>query len=193
MIQKTHIFFQIILAVLFFSCNNSEEKNSILVDDTGEKVVKNISADEDLLAKNWLPGYWRNENDNPRLQTHEIWWVNDEGILEGKEFYVKLYYDTTKSTQHFIMPNDKGEYEHVILTKNDEKTVFKLTAQANDSLKFENPAHKWPQTIVYKKITADSMVITLDGFVFESQRTLDFKMSRYNPNEPSKYQRPEKN
>jgi len=37
------------------------------------------------------------------------------------------------------------------------------------------------------------MVITLDGFVFESQRTLDFKMSRYDPKKPSKYRRPEKN
>ncbi|MFP5470135.1 MAG: hypothetical protein ACLGGV_00930 [Bacteroidia bacterium] len=141
----------------------------------------------------WLIGFWSNESDNPRLQSHEIWWINEEGNLEGKEFYVKLYYDTTKSTQHFIMPNDKGEYEHIVITQEDEKAIFKLTAQAQDSMKFENPAHKWPQTIVYKKITTDSMVITLDGFVFENQRTLDFKMSRYNPNESSKYKRPEKN
>lgn len=170
----------IIFLVLLFSCSNNEDGNFEIVNNDSENVTKQIGSQ--LLAKDWLVGKWSDSKKNPRRQSHEIWWLNEEGNLEGKEFFVKLYYDTTKTSKHEIKLNDKNELTHFVNADGftgNTTIPFKLTAQNKDSVKFENPAHKWPQTIVYKRITNDSMTITLDGYIHEANKTVMFEMTRY--------------
>jgi hypothetical protein len=175
---STHKPFSFIVLILLFACNNNA--NTEVNDEDASDTTKQeayISSNE-LIAKQWLVGAWKDMSNNPKGQSHEIWHIDNEGLLQGKEFFVKPNLDTSKIAYNRIEPY-LGGFQFLNITKETKQTSFRLKTQTENSMHFENPSHSWPQSITYNKITSDSLTITLDGYVFESQRTLVFKMKRY--------------
>ncbi len=171
--------YYILFILVVFSCKNEEEKKSTVEENTKEISSKEAYATiTSLPATEWLVGNWKDLSGNPKGQSHEIWWINADGHLEGKEFFVKPSLDTSKIAFNKIVPH-LGGFQFVNITKETSKTEFRLKTFGADSLLFENSTHSYPQKITYKKITSDSLTITLDGYIFESQRTLVFKMKRF--------------
>lgn len=122
--------FLIFISIIFFSCSNSVKMGSI----------KSIS---------WLEGNWVNEKSNSGVLTKEQWKLVGQEMT-GTGLVIKNKDTTFVENLSLMMINDTLSYVADV-PENEEKTIFKLTSDKNDSWKFENPGHDFPKTIVYVK------------------------------------------
>ncbi len=108
-----------------------------------------LSNYRDLLPK--LMGDWTDPVSEPGAVIHERWHQNEEGLPQGLGF-VMVEKDTV-FIEHLTLGTDSAGmacYQVRVPGQNNEGTVsFTLTACAGDSMVFENPAHDFPQRIVY--------------------------------------------
>ena len=137
----------IILLFPFVSCKNSNDKNK-----TFEQIEK----------VNWLLGSWENKSEEGTLS--EIWEKKNDSTLVGESYFIREN-DTLHSER--IEVKQKGEdllYIPTVKGQNNDKPItFKLTLATENEYTFENPAHDYPQKIVYKMVNANSLVTTISG------------------------------
>lgn len=104
----------------------------------------------DLVLK--LMGAWTDSVSEPGALVHEIWRRTDDAFCSGLGF-VMVENDTVFIEHIWLAPDDSTgavSYNVRVPSQNDGGTVrFALTACAGDSMVFENPAHDFPQRIVY--------------------------------------------
>lgn len=123
---------------------------------------KKSGQENQLQAADWLIGTW--ENQDPQGKMIEIWSKANDSIYIGESYYIKGK-DTLHSEQiQLVQVGDKVQYIPTVKGQNNDQPVnFNLTSKTDKELVFENPKHDFPQKIVYKKITADSLVATISG------------------------------
>jgi hypothetical protein len=137
-----------VAAGMLFSCK-----------DSGKAETKKYA---ELAKAEWLIGRW--ENNSPNGNLSETWKKENDSVFTGASYFIK-----GKDTLHFetIALSQKGTeltYNPTVQGQNNDKPVaFKMTSATNKELVFENPAHDFPQKIVYNKITADSLVAQISG------------------------------
>jgi hypothetical protein len=110
----------------------------------------------------WLKGTW--ENTMPEGRLSEKWEKINDSLYKGQSFFIKdkdtLHYETI----NFYQKNGKLIYEPTVKGQNNDASVsFKLTKITDSLLVFENPAHDYPQKIVYRRITDDSLAAEISG------------------------------
>jgi hypothetical protein len=151
----------IVVCVLFISCQNKSEKNF-----------------EQLEKMNWLIGNWENKMDDGILS--ETWKKENDSTFSGKSYFIVNSKDTVHSetiiltqlnNQLIYSPTVKGQ-------NNDESVDFKLSSESEDTFVFENPKHDYPQKIVYKKVTKNSLVATISGMQQGKQSTESYPMKK---------------
>jgi hypothetical protein len=107
----------------------------------------------------WIVGKWQLGEKN----VYEVW-QKEEGKLKGTSFVIV---DTdTMILEHLSLHliNDTIYYVPTVLNQNDGKPVeFKLESKLNNSWRFTNPLHDFPQSIEYKLLAEDSIKVTLMG------------------------------
>ena len=128
------------------ACQNKSEKNF-----------------DELEKMSWLVGEW--ENKMPDGILTETWTKANDSSYTGKTLFIK-----DKDTLHSenIVLTQKGEtllYIPTVKGQNDNKPVeFKMTeSKTENEFVFENPAHDYPQKIVYKKVSDTNVVATISG------------------------------
>jgi hypothetical protein len=104
----------------------------------------------DLVLK--LMGAWTDSVSEPGALVHEIWRRTDDAFYSGLGFV--MVENDTVFIEHIALTFDDStgavSYDVRVPSQNDGGTVaFALTACAGDSMVFENPAHDFPQRIVY--------------------------------------------
>ena len=110
----------------------------------------------------WLVGNW--ENRSPEGSLSEIWTKENDSVYHGQSYFIKskdtLHFETISLTQ----VGDAVFYTPTVVGQNGDKPVpFKMTAITDKQMVFENPAHDYPQKIVYKKISSDRLIATISG------------------------------
>lgn len=132
--------------ISIIACQNKSEKNF-----------------DQLEKMHWLVGEW--ENKMPEGNLTETWTKANDSTYNAITLFVKdkdtLHHETVVLTQ-------KGEtllYIPTVKGQNDDKPVeFKMTNSEKESeFIFENPAHDYPQKIVYKKVNDANLVATISG------------------------------
>lgn len=120
------------------------------------------SCQNDTNGPNWLLGSWRNTT--ARMDAQEHWKKVDATVYEAESF-ILVQNDTVFHEHVDLVKTSKGwDYIVSVRGQNKEKPVsFSSTYIGKDSLVFENSKHDFPNRIVYKKITADSLVATIFG------------------------------
>lgn len=138
--------FILAVAIVFISCQNKSEKNF-----------------DELEKMSWLVGEW--ENKMPEGVLTETWTKANDSTFTGKTLFIN-----EKDTIHAeeIVLTQKGEtllYIPTVKGQNDNKPVeFKMTeSKTKNEFAFENPAHDYPQKIVYKKVSNTNLVATISG------------------------------
>lgn len=118
---------------------------------------------DELEKMSWLVGEW--ENKMPDGVLTETWTKANDSSYTGKTLFIK-----DKDTLHSedIVLTQKGEtllYIPTVKGQNDNKPVeFKITeSKTENEFAFENPAHDYPQKIVYKKVSDTNLVATISG------------------------------
>lgn len=131
-----------------------------------KKEPKNLLSEAD-----WLIGTW--ENKVPEGHFSEIWIKNEQGELKGQSFFV-VNRDTLFSEQIELVQKDDAVFYRATVKgqNNDQPVAFKRTSSKPNEMIFENPKHDYPQRIVYKKITQDSMIAIISG-VQQGKKSLE--------------------
>ncbi len=103
----------------------------------------------DMRSFKWLSGTWEMSKPNGSLRL-ETWEVKDAKTLTGKG--LKVVGGDTILLEHISLYYDQGDvwYAPVVPDQNNGQTVlFKLVSLKINQYTFENPAHDFPQRIVY--------------------------------------------
>jgi hypothetical protein len=126
---------------------------------------KNNSAEKkfDKLEKlNWLVGSW--EQKLPEGTLVENWKMENDSTYSGESYFIKEKDTLSFESIELLQKGDMLYYIPTVKGQNNDKPVtFKMTSDADNSFTFENPAHDYPQKIVYKKAGANDLIATISG------------------------------
>jgi len=168
------------LCLLFASCNGSQNEATDTGKDSSDFIC--IMPAPNLLDEvSWMLGDWQNEENG--VMTTETWTKTDETHFSGVSYAIELENGDTLFFETMKLHHETTGlvYSPTVKDQNGGTAVDFLLISSNDSMvQFENPAHDFPQKIVYRSITPDSMVATISGDydgVFLSE---DFPMKRKN-------------
>jgi len=131
----------------------------------------------ELEKANWLIGKW--QNSSPEGVSTEIWEKKNDSIFVGISYFVTGK-DTISSEK--ISLEQKGNklfYIPIVTDQNNgQPIVFTMTSSTLNSLVFENPIHDFPQIIIYKQITKDSLLAVISGKINGIVNSQNFPMKR---------------
>ena len=121
-----------------------------------------------------LSGCWSNQDGD---QIYEEQWMSPAGdmILGMSRTLQKGKVVTFEFIQ--IQTREDGTF-YIASPSKQERTEFKLTSFENNSAVFENPEHDFPQRVVYKFLTGDSLQAWIEGKQNGKSRKIEFPMTR---------------
>jgi hypothetical protein len=157
--------FILIISVLLLSivsCKNANKKNK-----TYEEIEK----------VSWLIGNWENTTEEGNLS--ETWKKINDSTLVGESYFIR-----NKDTLHWesitLLEKEVALlYIPIVTGQNDNKPItFKLTSLTEKEFTFENPAHDYPQKIVYQMVNDSNIVTTISGMQQGKISTESYPMTR---------------
>lgn len=95
---------------------------------------------------------------------YEIWEKTKNKEFIGYSYKINNNEKIITETLSIKLMNDQIFYEATVPDQNDGKTIrFRLNAEINEYLSFENIEHDFPKKIQYKKINDDEIEVTVLG------------------------------
>lgn len=135
-------------------------------------------ANEQLAALGWMQGCWSRAGSESG--TVEQWMAPAGGTMLGMSRTVK----NGKTIEHeFIQIREvePGVLGYIASPSRQATATFKLARHENETWTFENPAHDFPQKVIYRKEGAD-LVARIEGTKNGKTRAIDFPMKRVSCN-----------
>jgi Domain of unknown function (DUF6265) len=128
----------------------------------------------------FIVGSWGNNADTANM-FYESWQKTNDSTFTGTAYTLGGAGDTLFSESVSLTErNGIISYNPSVKDQNEDKAVpFVFSKQEGDSIYwFTNPKHDFPKAIVYKKISADSILVWIEGVVFEEFRKELFPMNK---------------
>jgi len=128
----------------------------------------------DFSKLQWLIGDWQSKTDKTLIT--ESWQLSTEHILTGKGVTETLRNDPTSTSEYLNITKIADEIFYTAKPpQNDYPIAFKLKFCHQNSLKFENTTHDFPQFIEYTQISEAKMIAKVSsennpGFVINFER-----------------------
>jgi len=168
MIRPTNPFFASILMIvaIFLSCQKS--------DDAKTDSVQNKST-TDLRKLEWILGTWQRETSHGMM--FENWKVINDNFWEGKAFRLAAK-DTIILEKLSLVIMDDNVFYVPVVSHNSGPVYFRMIEQSKDKVVFVNPEHDFPQTIIYRKISDDSLHARIEGMNESVESGIDFYFER---------------
>lgn len=122
-----------------------------------------------------LEGTWKNNNSNQ----FEKWYYN-KGVPRANSFKVTSQKDTVVLERIKILKQKDQLYFVAIVfnQKNEAPVRFKKTIETEESITFENKEHDFPQKIIYRVITPDSINASISGLIDGKEKIIVFPYTR---------------
>jgi hypothetical protein len=145
-----------IAVILAGSCGNDEQNGS-------QETATEKPQPDKIEQLSWVLGTWQNVTPEGTFTEH--WERAGDGLFSGHGSFVSPKGDTLFSEYIKLEAvNDTLYYKPVVSGQNDGKeTVFAGTRISADEAVFENPAHDFPQRIIYKKPTDSTLYARIEG------------------------------
>jgi len=128
---------------------------------------------EDL---SWISGCWQSENKERKSSVTEYWTKMEGQSIFGVSRTIRggklADYEYLR-----IVQDEKGIFYIAKPKANPTETAFKLVKLAGTEAIFENPAHDFPQRIIYK-LDGTTMAARVEGTNNGKAMGFDFKMSK---------------
>jgi hypothetical protein len=131
-------------------------------------------ARPDVNAARWLAGCW--ELRSGARVTHEHWMAPAGGAMLGMSRTVVR--DTVREWEHLLIGPSAGGVAYTARPSRQAETSFAAETLSDTLLVFANPAHDFPQRILYRRVGADSVVARIEGPRGGQMRGIDFPMRR---------------
>lgn len=135
-------------------------------------------AETSMATLQWLPGVWKMPTPDGVLV--ERWCRVNADTLRGQG-YVLQGRDSLLIEDFEIYKNEDAQlvYGAKVKAQNDGKTIRYVAAgQKGDSIVFENPAHDFPQKIIYRRLSDSSFAAAIAGMQQGKYRRVDFHFSK---------------
>jgi hypothetical protein len=107
----------------------------------------------------WLVGCW--EMSRGTLRTIERWTAPTGNAMVGESRTTVSGTDRESEQLRLFSRGDTLVYES--LPSGQTLTEFRLTSSGQGELTFANPAHDFPQRIIYRRVGADSLIARIEG------------------------------
>ncbi len=137
-----------------------------------------IAADapqaDDVRTAGWLAGCW--ELRAGARVTTEQWMAPAGGLMLGMSRTVVR--DTARATESLALARRDGKVTYTAKPSDQAETHFAASHLSDTLLVFENPAHDFPQRIIYRRRGADSVIARIEGPRGDQIRGIDFPMAR---------------
>src|SRR5215469_15280526 len=126
----------------------------------------------DVAGLSWMSGCWAGEQGALAIEEH--WTRPAAGQMMGVARTIR----SGKVIQHeflLIDTDSEGAFYLPRISNGDEPVKFRLTTQSASRAVFENPAHDFPQRILYRK-TEGGLFARIEGKQNGRDRAVDFPM-----------------
>lgn len=138
---------------------------------SGQELLVNISK------FGWMSGCWENADKAKSLLISENWMIPAGTSMLGTGRTVRN--DVTVDYEFMRIEIRGMDYYFVAQPKASEaETAFKLTSSQPNSAIFENPAHDFPQRIMYRSDGPDKLTARIEGTKNGKTSAMDFKYVR---------------
>lgn len=131
-------------------------------------------ATDDVRSAAWLAGCWE-QRAGARV-THEHWMAPAGGLMVGMSRTVVR--DTARSWESLRLAVREGRLTYTAHPSGQAETHFAAEHASDTLLVFANPAHDFPQRILYRRRGPDSLVARIEGPRGGEMRGIDFPMQR---------------
>ncbi len=140
-------------------------------------LVAQAAPAHDLATLNFMAGCWEMSGASPRV-TNESWMAPRGGLMLGMSRTVVR--DTAREFESLRIERRRGVATYVAQPGGGARTAFAATVFTDSLVVFANPAHDFPQRILYRRAGRDSLVARIEGDQGGTVRGFDFPMRRVN-------------
>lgn len=124
----------------------------------------------------WMLGNWESKTDEGIL--YEDWKKVDDSTYNGHAYAISLDGDTTfTENAKVILRNGNIIYS---VTGSDQESVDFTLVDIEQQAVFENVNHDYPQRIIYKNLSTDSLFARIEGTVDGAEESEDFRYGKVN-------------
>lgn len=133
-----------------------------------DKIFKSISQ---------IKGGWKMETRKGAI--YEEWSLGDNQNLVGNSYKLKNSDTTLLEDLEIQIKANSIYYISKVVDQNEQKPIyFKLIKSKNNIFVFENKQHDYPQRIIYKFVSNDSLVARIEGSKLNKSLSSEFYYSR---------------
>ncbi|OWQ47557.1 hypothetical protein CDL60_09030 [Roseateles noduli] len=133
------------------------------------------AEDAQLERLSWLAGCWAAEKGEPGSVEH--WLPLAGGTMLGIGRTVK----NGRTVEHEFLQirlNAEGQVVYIALPSRQKEATFVATSIGDRAVTFENPAHDFPQRILYKAVGDTGLAARIEGQRNGTTRGIDYPMRR---------------
>ncbi|MFQ5630950.1 MAG: DUF6265 family protein [bacterium] len=136
-----------------------------------------VFAQARLSDLDWLIGAWQRET--AKSFTYETWRQLSDRTFEGESFRVPKATSDTVFVESLLLVEMAGEIFYMPkVAENKYPVPFRLVSFADGKAVFEHPEHDFPQRIIYKRKTDDSMTAYAEGEINGQKKLLEFQFRK---------------
>ena len=130
----------------------------------------------DVGGLSWLAGCWSRDSNGRHIEEH--WTRPAGGTLLGMGRTVDGA--RTVDYEHLLIHVEGPDVYYVAKPARQPEARFKLVHRSDDwrRVRFENPAHDFPQRITYELTATDTLKAQISGSSGGRERTVEFPMTR---------------
>lgn len=133
--------------------------------------------DKIFISISQIKGGWQMETRKGAI--YEEWSMGDNKNLIGNSY--KLKYSDTILLEDLEIKIEKNSIYYIskVMDQNDQKPIyFNLIKSKNNIFVFENKQHDYPQRIIYRFVSNDSLVARIEGNKLNKILSSEFYYSR---------------
>ncbi|MBO9709605.1 MAG: hypothetical protein J7521_15480 [Caulobacter sp.] len=122
----------------------------------------------------WLQGCWVQQKPNGAVE--ELWMAPGGGVMLGlgrttREGRLREY-------EYTRIIESEGSLAYVAEPSGQETATFPLKSLDANEAVFENPAHDFPQRVIYRRLGPDAVTGRIEGEIGGKARSVDFPYKR---------------
>ena len=122
----------------------------------------------------WLQGCWELQRGTTRVV--EKWTATDGNLMLGESRTTSSGVERESEKLRLFTRGDTLVYEAT--PGRQRMTEFKTTAWKGEEIIFANPAHDFPQRIVYRRVGTDSLLARIEGDRDGRRNPVTFRYAR---------------
>jgi hypothetical protein len=122
----------------------------------------------------WLAGCWELRGRSAIIE--EQWMRPRGGMMLGMSRTVRG--DSASEYETLRIYDADGVLVYAANPSGQAPTEFRTADSTTTMLRFENPAHDFPQRIIYRPVGSDSLVARIEGMRGGTLRGVDFRFRR---------------